>query len=94
MHVPDGRLARRGDRLGDYPQRKPGRLHRLTAVHDVSTRSSSSGGASPSALYSVASVVDSPARSTAGRSGGIVGMGCRRGPDHKAGGASTARAMA
>jgi hypothetical protein len=30
----------------------------------------------------------------AGRSGWIGGMGCRRGPDHKAGGASMARAIA
>ena len=34
------------------------------------------------------------ARRVAGRSGGMVGMGCRRGPDHMAGGASMARAMA
>ena len=35
-----------------------------------------------------------PAFSVAGRWGVIVGIGRRRGPDHNAGGASTARAMA
>ncbi len=33
-------------------------------------------------------------RPAAGLSGAITGMGCRRGPDHSAGGASTARAIA
>ena len=34
------------------------------------------------------------ARRVGGRSGGIGGRGCRRGPDHKAGGASITCAMA
>ena len=33
-----------------------------------------------------------PALNVAGRIGGIGGIGCRRGPDHNAGGASMARA--
>ena len=35
-----------------------------------------------------------PARNVGGRSGAIVSISCRRGPDHSAGGASTAHARA
>jgi hypothetical protein len=35
-----------------------------------------------------------PACRAAGRCGAMAGMGCRRGPDHNAGGASMVRAMA
>ena len=44
--------------------------------------------------YPVAFRGGSPAFRVAGRRGGMAGIGFRRGPDHKAGGASMARVMA
>lgn len=84
----------RGHHL-DRGRRRPQALAPIRSFVSVTgrPRRSDIGGAGAGS-YSGALADDSPTRNVAGRWGVMAGIGCRRGPDHSAGGASTAWAMA